>query len=229
MKYLLITLQVREGERVHTHRCLETTNAKNIYFAAERFASKYWGYGEREDDYWWFHGEIIVEVKSVIELTEYEYNLMSRLFSGHKQENYFEIVHAGYQSELEREEIQIHAGDNGNILLNKTDQGFVIDVYSQDEHINKIAVWEDKINGILLEVTNDFKNFSTSDIEDFMNEWGQTHVEICSNLEYDASDADDLLMIDYFWVQSNKKWYPKSASGYSKREQAIADHLRTNL
>lgn len=82
MKHLLITLEVRDGEREHTHRCLHTTRGNNIQFAAERYASTYWGEGTREDDYWWFFGEIIVKLERVTELTEYEFKLMDNLFNG---------------------------------------------------------------------------------------------------------------------------------------------------
>ena len=58
---------------------------------------------------------------------------------------YFEVVSHDYNYDLQREEIQIHAGQNGNIFLIKTDQGFVIDVYNQEENINTMAVWEDDL------------------------------------------------------------------------------------
>jgi hypothetical protein len=85
MKYLFITLDVQDGERKHTHRILHTTNAKNIEFAAQRYVANFWGYGERqnkEDDFWWFFGEITCRLYSVVELTEAEYKLMSDVFSG---------------------------------------------------------------------------------------------------------------------------------------------------
>ena len=67
-------------------------------------------------------------------------------------------------------------------------------------------------------------NFQMVEIADFENEWGQCHDEICTNLDYDEEESDELLMMDYFWHE--EKWYPKCASTYSEREQEIADYLR---
>jgi hypothetical protein len=84
MRYLLITLKVRDGEREHTHRCLHTTKAKSLWFAAQRYVSTFWGYGEREDDFWWFDNEITAELDHFVELTESEYNFISAIFSGNR-------------------------------------------------------------------------------------------------------------------------------------------------
>ncbi len=65
-----------------------------------------------------------------------------------------------------------------------------------------------------------------SKVEKFVEDWGQTTEEICSNLGYDTEDSDDLLMIDYFWDALDEVWLPKQSSLYSKQEQKIADNLR---
>jgi hypothetical protein len=84
MKYLLITLEVQEGERTYTLRHLMETECESIKFAAERLAARYAGKdGTREDNYWWFI-EFALKVDNVIELTKYEYDLMSSLFSGYR-------------------------------------------------------------------------------------------------------------------------------------------------
>jgi hypothetical protein len=59
--------------------------------------------------------------------------------------DYFEIVSAGYNEDLQREEIQIHAGENGNIFLIKTEEGFIVDVYNQTENVNTMAIWEEEL------------------------------------------------------------------------------------
>jgi len=41
---------------------------------------------------------------------------------------YFEIVQHGINKEILREELQIHAGENGNVFLFKTKEGFKIHV-----------------------------------------------------------------------------------------------------
>lgn len=71
--------------------------------------------------------------------------------------------------------------------------------------------------------------FPMSEIENFKNEWGQTHDEICSCLGYDKDDdgSSEMIMGDgYFWIEEDKKWYPKSSSMYNERQLTIADYLR---
>lgn len=41
---------------------------------------------------------------------------------------YFVIVSQGYNKDLQREEIQINCGENGILMIVKTDEGFVVDV-----------------------------------------------------------------------------------------------------
>lgn len=61
--------------------------------------------------------------------------------------SYFEINAQGWNAELQREEIQIHCGENGNLLIVKTDEGFVVDVYDVNgDNLNTMAIWEDDIN-----------------------------------------------------------------------------------
>lgn len=151
MKYLFITLDVQDGERKHTHRILHTTNAKNIEFAAQRYVAAFWGNGERQnkkDDFWWFFGEITCRLYTVVEISEFEYNLMSKIFGGRTEsKNYFEIVQAGYNEGLEREEIQIHCSENGNLMIVKTDEGYVVDAFDiGGNNINSMCVWEEVIN-----------------------------------------------------------------------------------
>lgn len=66
------------------------------------------------------------------------------------------------------------------------------------------------------------------EILEFKKKWGQSHSEITANLDYpkNHSESDELLMIDYFWLDDTKQWYPKCSSIYSEREQEIADLLR---
>jgi hypothetical protein len=152
MKYLLITLAVQDGERRHDHRCLHTTNAKDINFAAQKYAASFWGYGERqskEDDFFWFFGEITVRLTSVVELTEYEYKLLSDIFGGKiTDNNYFRIVHAGHCEASQREEIQIHCGENGNVFLHQDEDklGFIVDAYGQNDLVDTMTIWEDDMN-----------------------------------------------------------------------------------
>jgi len=76
-----------------------------------------------------------------------------------------------------------------------------------------------------LKKSDNFSNFTDDEIEEFKENWGQTHKEICTNLGYNK-DCDEILIDDYFWIEADQKWYNKSASMFTEREQAIADYLR---
>jgi len=71
---------------------------------------------------------------------------------------------------------------------------------------------------------NDFEK----DIEEFKKNWGQSHSDITAILDYPRShsESDELLMVDYFFLESDKRWYPKISSCYTDKEQEIADKLR---
>lgn len=84
MKYLFIILNVREGEREHTHRVLHTTKANNVDFAAELYAARFWGDSfryDRDDDEWYaWGGEISIRLEKVVEISEEKYLELSELF-----------------------------------------------------------------------------------------------------------------------------------------------------
>ena len=79
MKYLYVRILVRDGEREHTHHCLLVTNCNSLWFAAQRYVSQFWGFGNREDDFWWFNYEITARLEDYKELTKKEYELMNRI------------------------------------------------------------------------------------------------------------------------------------------------------
>jgi hypothetical protein len=59
---------------------------------------------------------------------------------------YFEIMKQGWDGELQREEIQIHGGEHANIFIVKTEEGFVIDVYGQNNSDPyTLAIWEENL------------------------------------------------------------------------------------
>jgi hypothetical protein len=144
--------------------------------------------------------------------------------------SYFEIMHQDYYEDAGFEEIQIHAGEHGNIYLKQDGDklGFIIDVYGQNDILDTMTVWEEDLKDWEDEDEPfDPNNFSLVEKEDFIDEWGQFHDEICAELGVpDSNDADDILMVDYFWYAPQNKWIPKCSSMYSEREQAIADYLR---
>jgi hypothetical protein len=61
------------------------------------------------------------------------------------QPQYFKIIKQGWNSNLQRQEVQIHCGENGNLFLIKTEEGFIVDVYNQDDNVNSMTVWEDDL------------------------------------------------------------------------------------
>ena len=62
-----------------------------------------------------------------------------------KDSDYFQIKSQGYNHELEREEIQIHCGENGNLFLIKTEEGFIVDVYNQGDNVDTMTIWEEDL------------------------------------------------------------------------------------
>ena len=142
--------------------------------------------------------------------------------------SYFEVMRQDFNEDAGREEIQIHAGENGNVFLYQDDDklGFIIDVYGQNDLADSMTVWEEDLNPSE-EESNDPRNFSDVEIQEWKEKWGQSHSEITANLGYPRSHAesDELLMDDYFWVEKDKRWYNRCASGFTPREQAIADYL----
>jgi|JFJP01.1.fsa_nt_gi hypothetical protein len=173
--------------------------------------------------------------------------------------DYFSIKATGFNEVIQREEIQIHCGENGNLMIYKTPEGFVVDAYDANgENIDTMAIWEDGINPLVEGedcIKDDEGNcafcgqkcwegemcdeqqgdgfqeptcFSPAELREFIEEWGQTHHEICAELEYweNGNDTQDLLMVDYFWLEPMNVWLPKLSSMYTERQEAIAKFLR---
>jgi hypothetical protein len=61
-------------------------------------------------------------------------------------------------------------------------------------------------------------------MKDFLNEWGQTHDELCTNLELNPKTSDDIIMLDFFWFQN--LWIPKENSFYTKKELKIVEKIK---
>ena len=233
MKKLFIVLLVQDGENRHTHRVLSTCkDNQNVQEAAQKYAKSYYGKGERDEfsDFYYFNaGSTAVKVENVRELTEFEYQLMSDIFSNvRKPKVYFEIVQTGYNECLDREEVQIHCGENGNMMIAKTPKGFVVDVYKQDDHVETMTVWKDDLSP--LEITID-PNVHGTKIKEFLETQGQSQMEITANLGLHPAHnmSDEILMEDYFYLEGKKKWYPKSGNSmYTDFQEAIALYLQEN-
>ena len=75
-RFLYIRLDVQDGEREHTHHVLHTTTAENLAFAAQRYASTFWGKGVSDRGVWWFDGEFTVKLDTYKELTQQQYDYL---------------------------------------------------------------------------------------------------------------------------------------------------------
>ena len=71
------------------------------------------------------------------------------------------------------------------------------------------------------------EDFTKKEISLFKSKWGQSHYELCDNIDLPYKTSDDIIMLDYFWLADCKKWFPKNNSFYSDREQEIENYLRT--
>jgi hypothetical protein len=145
-----------------------------------------------------------------------------------KENLYFEIVAQGYDEELQREQIQIHAGKNGNVFLIKNDDGFIVDVYNQNENIDSMPIWEDDLTPEEEDDADVVFDFSYPKVMAFIKKWGRSEEEVFIELELDADseNANDAMCEAYFWEDTNKVWIPKLYPLYNEEEQAIADYLQ---
>lgn len=63
-------------------------------------------------------------------------------------------------------------------------------------------------------------------MKNFIKKWGQSHEEICTNLELDPNTSDDILMLDFFFIEKYSVWLPKNNTFYTDKEQTQADKLK---
>ena len=61
-------------------------------------------------------------------------------------DDYFQVVHKGYQTDLQREQVYVKGGENANIYIIKTEEGFIIDVYGESEFIESMTIWNDQLD-----------------------------------------------------------------------------------
>ena len=146
--------------------------------------------------------------------------------------NYFNLVSLGWNGALKREEIQIHCGDNGNLFIIKTDDGFKVEVFGQNNSLEEIFINEDElVDAVNEEYLEPYEPYEPTFIEvkKFILDWGQTDGELKENLGYAPdADVDDILMLDYFWFEKKQIWLPKISSMYSEEEEMVSHYLRLN-
>ena len=88
----------------------------------------------------WHDGAVAIAFRRWIE----EQNIPKKNGS---RPNYFEVKSQGWNEDLLREEIQIHCGENGNMMIIKTEEGYIVDAYDvEGEIIESMSIWEDDIN-----------------------------------------------------------------------------------
>jgi hypothetical protein len=140
---------------------------------------------------------------------------------GNVENDYFQVIHKGYQTDVQREQVYVKGGENANIYIIKTDEGFIIDVYGEGDHIDSMTIWDDQLDP----EDPDKQEIHMSDINDFIDEWGKYADELCAELGCKEIDPDSLVMGDYFYHEESKKWLPKYHINYSEFELRIADKL----
>jgi hypothetical protein len=103
------------------------------------------------------------------------------------------------------------------------------DVRAVDELLHFVP--NQNLIGFLSDDENKLYYEFEDEIKKFKEDWGQSHSEITANLNYPRShsEADELLTDNYFWIESDKKWYNRSASGFTEKEQEIAQYLFDNF
>lgn len=58
---------------------------------------------------------------------------------------YFKVMKSGWNGDSQRQEVEINCGDNGKLMIVKTDEGFVIDVYGQNDHVLREYINENEM------------------------------------------------------------------------------------
>jgi hypothetical protein len=58
---------------------------------------------------------------------------------------YFHVISQGWNSGLQRQEVEINCGENGKVVMVKTEEGFYITVHGQTQHINTQVFYEDDL------------------------------------------------------------------------------------
>ena len=62
--------------------------------------------------------------------------------------SYFEVMRQDFNEDAGREEIQIHAGENGNVFLYQDGDklGFIVDAYGQNDLVDSMTIWEEDMD-----------------------------------------------------------------------------------
>ena len=82
-KYLFIELGIRNGEYEYEAKSLHISTCKNIWFTAYMWAIRFYAGNpyrmSKKDDCWYFYGgEVAVEVNKCEEITEAEYKVLRK-------------------------------------------------------------------------------------------------------------------------------------------------------
>ncbi len=82
MKYFILKIFERNGEREYTHKVL-TQMPKNAELSPEEFLEEtartfYEESEEKDGDYWWHFGELVTRGDSITEVTKKEYDILKK-------------------------------------------------------------------------------------------------------------------------------------------------------
>lgn len=218
MKYLLITLEVREGEKSHTHRNLYMTNATNVGFIGEYYAARYWGHATRDNkDAWWYFDTLATRLLDCVELTAKEYMSMQKIFSG----NINVVKHQMIISDDDRQYYKIYAvnpledivGEHlfeGSltecVVFVKSENIQLINVDEVDDWIVAQSEQNSKkidIESILVRRCFDLIGISTPNNIDVIVDYVYDY--ICENADEINWNNTDVIMGFHFWIESHNE------------------------
>ena len=78
-RYYVYAIDERNGEYEYTHKSTVRLDPdQDPHEWLEEYTSDFYGDGEKEDDYYWFNGEIICWASSIREVTIDEYRVLCR-------------------------------------------------------------------------------------------------------------------------------------------------------
>ena len=65
-----------------------------------------------------------------------------------KTKSYFKVLRSGYDPDAQREEVVINAGQFGSVVVYKTDEGIVVDIFNQDECVASTYAFDGELNSV---------------------------------------------------------------------------------
>lgn len=92
----------------------------------------------------WHSGDVAIAFRRWI---EDQHKVIRDITPIDNSNDYFKITHTGFCNEAQREEVRIHAGEDGHIVIHQDNDklGFIIDVYGEDDIVDSLCIWEEDL------------------------------------------------------------------------------------